>query len=202
MKANDFNLQKEIQFNLGTGMTSFRNSRVIVFDVNAIGLLRQTILETFGWDKTRTLFLRFGFQHGYSDFMQMKLNYAFDTEMDLLASGPVIHTWEGVVQATPQEIRFNRETGEFYFTGVWTNSYEAEQHLSFNPIATEPVCWSLMGYASGWCTGFFGSPLLAIEPECIGKGDKRCEWLIKPLAEWGPEAQPYREALQSFYGGQ
>ena len=43
----------------------------------------------------------------------------------------------------------------FRLNGVWTNSYEAEQHLSFNPPATEPVCWSLMGHASGWCTGIF-----------------------------------------------
>jgi hypothetical protein len=117
--------------------------------------------------------------------MQMKMNYTFDTEMDLLASGPVIHTWEGIVQATPKEIRFDRARGEFYFSGVWMNSYEAEQHLSFNPPATEPVCGSLMGHASGWRTAFFGSPVIAIEPLWIGREDAHCEWLIQPLADWG-----------------
>jgi hypothetical protein len=198
MKATDFDLSKDLQFNLATGITRFRATRLVIFDANAIGLLRQIVTESLGWVEARAIFLRFGYQNGYSDFMQMKLNYQFDTEMDLLASGPVIHAWEGIVQATPRIIRYNRESKEFYFTGVWSNSYEAEQHLSFNRQASEPVCWSLMGYASGWCTAFFGQPLLALEPKCVGKGDEHCEWLIKPYATWGPEAGPYIDALRGL----
>jgi hypothetical protein len=199
MKATDFDLSKEIRFNPESGITSFRNSRLLIFDADALGLLRQKLTIELGLSRTREFFLKFGYQHGYSDFMQMKINYKFETEMDLLASGPVIHTWEGIVQATPKEIRFDRTRGEFYFTGAWTNSYEAEQHLSFNPPAAEPVCWSLMGHASGWCTAFFGSPVIAIEPLCVGKGDAHCEWLIQPPAVWGDKAQPYLTAYQSFY---
>jgi len=201
MKATDFNLAKDLQFNLATGITTFRDTRLVLFDANAIGLLRQNLIEALGWDKAREIFLRFGYQHGYADFMQMKLNYQFDTEMDLLASGPVIHTWEGIVQATPKEIRYSRATGEFYFSGVWTNSYEAEQYLSFNAAARAPVCWSLVGYASGWCTAFFGAPILALEPVCVGKGDDHCAWLLKPFAAWGAEAEPYINALRIFQGG-
>jgi hypothetical protein len=199
MKATDFDLSKEIRFSPERGITSFRNSRLLIFDADALGLLRQKLTEELGPSRTREFFLKFGYQHGYSDFMQMKVNYTFETEMDLLASGPVIHTWEGIVQATPKEIRFDRARGEFYFSGVWTNSYEAEQHLSFNPPGTEPVCWSLMGHASGWCTAFFGSPVIAIEPLCVGKGDAHCEWLIQPLAAWGDKARPYLTAYQPFY---
>lgn len=72
-------------------MTSFKDTRLVIFDANAIGLLRQNLLlEELGWDKARRFFLRFGFQNGYSDFLQMKRGYTFDSEMDLLASGPVI----------------------------------------------------------------------------------------------------------------
>jgi len=199
MTATDFDLSREIRFNVDTGLTVFRNSRLVIFDANAIGLLRQNLIETLGYPKARAFLLRFGYQNGYSDFLQMKLNYEFATEMDLLASGPVIHTYEGIVQATPREIQFDRKTGEFYFTGVWTNSYEAEQHLSFNHHADEPVCWTLMGYASGWCTAFFGSPLLAIEPLCVGKGDDHCEWKIQPPEKWGAKGEKYAEALSDFW---
>jgi hypothetical protein len=122
---------------------------LLIFDADALGLLRQKLTEEMALSRTREFFLKFGYQHGYSDFMQIKTNYTFDTEMNLLASGPVTHTWEGIVYATPKEIRFDRVRGEFYFSGVWMNSYEAEQHLSFNPPATEPVCGSLMRHASG-----------------------------------------------------
>lgn len=199
MKATDFDLSKGIQFDLQTGITRFKDTRLVIFDANAIGLLRHKVVEQVGTAKSREIFLQFGYQHGYSDFLQIRANYEFDDEIELLASGPVIHTWEGIVQATPKEISFNRETGEFYFTGVWTNSYEAEQFLQFTELASEPVCWTLMGYASGWCTAFFGKPLLAIEPVCVGKGDSHCEWLIKPVKEWGEEAAPYIEALNEFW---
>ena len=92
----------------------------------------------------------------------------------------------------------DRDKGEFYFTGVWTNSYEAEQHLTFNDNSHEPVCWSVMGYASGWCSAFFGSKVIAIEPVCMGKGDDHCEWKIQPPQAWGEEALPYIEALKEF----
>ena len=199
MKATDFNLKNDLRFDPGQGLTSFRDSRLVIFDANAIGLLRQNLLEELGLEKARRFFLRFGFQQGYADFMQMKVNYEFDSEMDLLASGPVMHSWEGIVQATPKELDFNRDTGKFYFTGNWTNSYEAEQHLSYNDAGTEPVCWSLMGYASGWGTAFFGKPLLTIEPVCMGKGDDHCEWKMLPVDEWGDEAKLYLEALKDLF---
>jgi hypothetical protein len=201
MKATDFNLSKGLKFNLETGITSFMDSRLVIFGVNAIGLLRQSLIEQVGFSKAREIWLQFGYQNGYADFLQMKLNYQFENELELLASGPVIHTWEGIVQATPTEIRFNRETGEFFFTGVWSNSYEAEQHLSYAEVASVPVCWSLMGYASGWSTAFFGSLLIAIEPVCLGKGDDHCEWKIQPPSAWGKEAEPYLRAYQPFQGG-
>lgn len=198
MKATDFNLPAEIKFAFETGITTFRDTRLVLFNSDSVGLLRQNLIEELGWEKARAFFLRFGYINGYSDFMQMKIGHQFDSEMDLLAAGPVIHTWEGVVQATPREIRFDRTTGEFYFTGVWSNSYEAEQHLCFNDRAADPVCWSLTGYASGWCSGFFGTKLIAMEPKCVGKGDAHCEWKIQPPAAWGEEARPYIEALQEF----
>ena len=199
MKATDFNLSKEIQFNFEKGITSFRDTRLLIFDADVIGLLRQNLRQELGTARARDIFLTFGFQQGFADFKQMKINYSFDSEMELLASGPVIHTWEGIVQATPKEIHFDRSSGDFYFSGVWTNSYEAEQHLSFNPPDKVPVCWSLMGYASGWSTAFFDKPLIAIEPVCRGKGDDHCEWLIQPPAVWGEAANPYLAAYQKLF---
>jgi hypothetical protein len=200
VKATDFNLQKEMLLNVETGIATFRNNRLVIMDASSLGLLRMTLVKEMGIDKAREIFLKFGYSNGYSDFTQMKKKYAFDSEMDLLASGPVIHTWEGIVKATPKEIKYDRAKGEFYFTGTWTNSWEAEQHLSYYETAHDPVCWTLMGYASGWCTAFFGSPLLAIEPCCVGKGDADCGWLIQPPKAFGKEAELVLAAIAPLYG--
>jgi rsbT co-antagonist protein RsbR len=200
MKATDFNLLDDLKLDPDSGVATFRNSRLVIMDSSSLGLLRHNLIEELGWEKARAFFLRLGYSNGFADFKQMKKKYTFDSEMDLLASGPVIHSWEGIVNARPKEIRFDRATGQFHFTGVWTNSYEAEQHLCFSAPASEPVCWSLMGYASGWSTAFFGKPLLAIEPVCVGKGDEHCEWLIQPPEAFDRTAAPYLAALQPLMG--
>jgi len=198
-KGSDFDLSKSLKFDFEEGITSFRNSRLLIFDANAIGLLRQNLIVELGLERAREFFLRFGYQNGFSDFRQMKLSGEYESESELLAMGPVVHTWEGIVKAVPKELRFDREKGEFYFAGTWKNSYEAEQHRAFNTISDVPVCWSLTGYAAGWCTAFCGSPLLAMETKCVGMGRNNCAWLIRPPSEFGAEAVPYIEALKIFW---
>jgi hypothetical protein len=199
MKAGDLDFREKLRFDVETGITTFGENRVVIFDASAIGLLRQDLINEIGFERARKVFLKFGYQNGFADFMQMKLTNRFDDEMELLSSGPVVHTWEGIVRATPLELHFDREAGRFFFTGVWTNSFEAEQHLRYNTAAGEPVCWTLMGYASGWCTAFFERPLIAIEPVCMGMGHNRCEWKIQTPADWGDAAKPYLDALGQFF---
>lgn len=199
MKATDFDLSEGLAFDPETGITTFEHNRMVVFNAEAIGLLRQELMNEVGPERTRRLLLQFGYQSGHADLHQLKVAYDFDTEQDLLSAGPVIHTYEGIVKAEPTELRYDRETGEFHFTGVWHNSYEAEQHLAYNEPADEPVCWTLAGYASGYATAFFGSPLLAMEPVCVGQGDDHCEWLLQPPSEWDGRAEPYLDALEQFY---
>lgn len=201
MKALDFDLSRNLKFDFEQGQAIFKDSRFVIFDTNAIGLLRQNLIDELGEEKAKRFFLRFGFQHGYSDFMQIKINYDFDDDNELLASGPVIHTWEGIVKAVPEEIKIDREKGEFLFTGNWLNSYEAQQHLSFNQTSKTPVCWSLMGYATGWCTAFFGKLVIALEPVCMGMGDSHCEWKIQTPEMWGSEADAYLEVYSNIYAG-
>jgi hypothetical protein len=55
-----------------------------------------------------------------------------------------------------------------------------------------------MGYASGYGTAFFGSPVIAIEQACVGMGNDHCEWWIQPPSVWGNKAVPYLEALKDL----
>lgn len=198
MEALDFNLSKEIQFDFEQGITSFRDSRLLILDANAIGLLRQNMIEELGVERARRFFFRLGYQNAYSDFMQANISYEFDNEFELLKVGPVIHTWEGKVKSAPVAFDYNRAEGRFRYEGLWKNSYEAEQHLSYNEIATEPTCWLSMGYASGWATGFFGKRLICIEQQCVGMGHDACRTLVQLPELWGEEGRPYIEALQDF----
>jgi anti-anti-sigma factor len=123
--------------------------------------------------------------------------YAWDDEAERLGAGPRMHEWEGLVKVEPLEMSYDRTRGHFLFRGRWKGSYEAEVHLQRLGPASEPVCYSLAGYASGWGTAFFGAPLLAVEHQCVACGAPHCEWELRPADAWGPEADAGREALRS-----
>ena len=198
MKASDFNLPADLKFDFQNGITSFKKSRLVILSAKAMGILRENIIKQVGIENARTLIYKFGYQNGFTDFMEMKLNYKFDTPEDLLASGPTMHTWEGIVQATPKDLRINQINDDFYFNGVWKNSWEAEQHLAYHEIGEQPVCWSLMGYAAGWATGFWGKTIVCIEPKCRGKGDENCEWELQAPERWDKKrVKPYLDAILS-----
>ena len=200
MKALDFNLPSEIKFDFDEGLTTFGDSRLLIFDAGSIGLLRQTILELVGMEKAQDVLFRFGFKERIRRSPAAEALHEFDSEMDLLASGPVIHTWEGIVSATPSAISFDRASGDFAFTGIWRNSYEAEQYLSFNDMAAEAVCWSLTD-ASGWCTAFWASPFSRSSPSAWARAIRtaagtsgRSTSTSRPIGAWVPSSWRFWEA--------
>ncbi|MFH0735094.1 MAG: XylR N-terminal domain-containing protein [bacterium] len=190
IKATDFNLSKEIQFLPEQGLVVHKDARLLILDSNSLGLLLNSLIVNMGFENTMKTFMQSGFEHGFSDFLAMQADFGdkFENEIELFASGPVIHSWEGLVHAQPTKIEIDREKGHFLCEGIWTNSWQAQQYLTFNPVGEKAVCSSLTGYASGWTSGFFGEPVLAIETACIAKGDPHCAWQLKPIDNFGEEA--------------
>ena len=197
MKATDINLREVLKFHPEDGKVLLGAERMLIFRQHALSTLRHLMYDQLGKELSRSLLSRFGYQCGCGDYETLVSLYDWDTDTDKLASGPVMHSWEGIVRATPHEIDYDRATGHFYMTGEWAHSYEAEIHVHNFGIASEPVCHSLTGYASGWATYFFGHECVAIEPTCAGKGDDVCRFEIRDAASWGPEADPWKRALQA-----
>jgi anti-anti-sigma regulatory factor len=197
VKANEFNLAAALKFEPEAGRLMLDKNRMLIFRQEALGTLRKLLGEQLGDKLSRALLTQFGYRCGSEDHRTLSKIYKWDSEVDQLASGPVIHTWEGLVKADPTLIEFDRPTGHFHMKGTWTNSYEAELHLAENGLSDHPVCHTLTGYASGWVSSFWGKPMVAIEPKCRGKGDAICEFEIKPADKWGPEAETWAAALSA-----
>jgi PAS domain S-box-containing protein len=197
IRASDLTFSQLFQANTEEAQLTFNQRRAVIFDVEALGVLREQLINTVGEELAMGVLTRFGYSNGYSDAAMLKDSVSWATDMDWLAAGPTIHGLEGIVSALPQQIDFDRQTGHFDMHGIWVNSYEVEGHLLRYGHASHPVCWTLTGYASGYATRFFGRNLLAIETECVGKGDARCYWRIRPENEWGPEAAAYVKALKA-----
>lgn len=195
MKIADFDLKSMLDFQPSTGKLLIGVDRMLLFRQDAFASLRKLLYEQLGEALSRALLMQFGHRCGRGDHHSLTTRYSWDTELDEMSAGPVMHTWEGIVHVEPTMLQFDRAKGQFQMTGIWRNSYEAEVHRGAFGPAQVPVCHSLTGYASGWCSAFMRTPLLAIETMCAGKGDPHCQFEIRRLDAWGPEADMWRESL-------
>ncbi len=76
-------------------------------------------------------------------------------------------------------------SGEFSADVEWKNSYEAEQHVHHYGPAEEPVCWSLVGYISGYASACLGQEVYFREQSCSGQGGTRCKVRGMDADRWG-----------------
>lgn len=74
-----------------------------------------------------------------------------------LRAGAMLHTLEGIVRADVRRIEHDERTGRFEEEVTWHDSYEAEQHLHHYGKSIAPVCWSLVGYSSGFVSACMGT---------------------------------------------
>lgn len=195
MKAEDIDLASWLEFRWESGQLLLNGRRMTIFAQDAMGILRELVVGHVGMEFAAAIFAQFGFRCGQDDYHAIAADGQWDTELDRIRSGPIMHMWEGIVEVSPTALQFDRATGDFFMSGIWRHSYEAEVHIGAFGRSDAPVCWSLTGYASGWASEFFGADLLAIETSCIGVGDDVCTFEIRPEARWDNRADPWRRAL-------
>ena len=94
------------------------------------------------------------------------------------------HWWVSFTLLVTVKVEMDVETGRFYGEFTWENSFEAAEHMRLYGISDHAVCWNLLGYATGYTTVFMGKPIYFKEVECVGKGDKQCRIIGKPLEDW------------------
>jgi len=160
---------------------------MILLEAEALFQMREELIQTLGDDIARSVLTRFGYKFGIKDATTLA-NYNFENERDWMLAGPKIHALEGVVDATCDELEYDRSQGIFYMSGKWRNSYEVENHLKKHGRANGPVCWTTTGYASGFATGFMGQQSVCIETMCQAMGDPYCRFEIRTVEEWNGKA--------------
>ncbi|SHI17772.1 XylR N-terminal domain-containing protein [Desulfosporosinus lacus] len=161
------------------GLISFCGERMLMFPADALRQLKVELIKTLGFDLARGILTRLGYHCGYNDAQSIKPLFNLDLEAEWMLAGPKIHTLEGLINVDNEILDYNREAGLFYMRGRWKNSYEAQEYLMSFDSSNETVCWTLAGYASGYCSRFFGSEVVCVETKCVAKGDPYCQYEIK-----------------------
>jgi DNA-binding NtrC family response regulator len=195
--SRDTHLAEILDFAPDDGIIRLHEQRVVILSAAALGMLRKELVGTLGGDVARRLFLRFGFADGYHDAVSLRDRSKWTDPLEGLRAGVLIHRLEGIVRAEIVNLEHDAASGRFEEEVVWQNSYIAEQHVHHYGTSTDPICWSLVGYASGYASACLGQEIYFRETACIGQGSKACSVVGKDAQSWGDELDGFRLDFQS-----
>jgi len=178
------------------GIIRLHEQRVVLLSAVAMGLLRKELIDTLGLETARRLFLRFGYADGYHDAVSLRDRSKWSSPLEGLRAGVVLHRLEGIVRAEIVRLDHDAASGRFLEEAHWHDSYVAEQHVHHYGKGRDPVCWSLVGYASGYASACLGHEVYFRESECLGQGATRCTVIGKDAESWGTELETLRADFQ------
>ena len=190
-------LEEVLDFTPAEGIIRLHEQRVVILSAAAMGLLKKELIDTLGTDTARRLMLRFGFADGYHDAISLRDRSHWQSPVDGLHAGAVLHRLEGIARVETTNVQFDEATGRFEAQVAWHNSYAAEQHVHHFGKSTAPVCWSLAGYASGYTSACFGREIYYRETACLGQGAPYCSVVGRDAVAWGDELAELRADFQS-----
>ena len=177
-------LLKEFRFSPDDGRIWLGDARMVLIHSEALAALREELIDVVGLNRTRGLLTRMGYTQGSVDARLARRVRRDKNHFDAFKAGPQLHSLEGVV--TVEEVRTEIDVagGKYYGEYLWHDSTEAIDHVSRYGVGNQPVCWTQIGYSSGYSTAFFGQPILFREIECQAMGHDRCKIIGKPVNQW------------------
>jgi len=197
MDERRLQLAELLDFRPDQGVIRLHEQRVVILSAAAMGLLRKELIDTLGAETARRFLMRFGFADGYHDAVSLRDRAAWSNPVDGLRTGAVVHTLEGIVRSDLTSVEFDPDTGRFEAEVEWHDSYEAEQHVHHYGTSSQPICWSLIGYASGYASACFEREIYFRESSCLGEGKKLCTVVGRDAASWGDAIERLRQDFQS-----
>ena len=192
MKASELDLKRIFSFNPKGGRIQFMGHRALIIDAIALGLMRKELIENLGTFAARNILTRMGYAHGWSTADNLDKEYTGllkDTNC-----GPTLHKLQGAVNSVEGHWIFEPS---FHMTTIWQDSYEAEQHILHFGHAHEPMCWTLTGYVSGYCSRMLGEEVYCIETQCCAKHDSLCQAETRTREAWGDIIEPHLPFFQA-----
>jgi DNA-binding NtrC family response regulator len=193
----NLHLAELLDFRPDQGIIRLNDQRVVILSAAAMGLLRKELIDTLGLETARRVAIRFGFADGYHDAVNLRERSKWTDPVDGLRAGAVLQTLEGIVRVEVRGVDHDASTGRFEEEVFWHDSYVAEQHVHHYGKASSPVCWSLVGSASGFARACMGKEIYYRETSCVGQGAKHCVAMGRDAESWGVDLDIIRADFQA-----
>ena len=187
MRAQDLNIAELIEFT--PGHVGLQGRRLLIHDLSALGQFRRDLIEMVGEEMARRILTRKGFFWGQADAAGMQRLYTWENTEEWLKAGPELVKISGMAEIEMKITAFGEAPGRFEMELVCTNSVEVEQHRNEMGKTISPVCWALVGYASGYMSYCLGRSIYFIERHCQGTGAPFCVLVGKDVDAWGSEIE-------------
>ena len=189
MKAKHLRLEELMQFT--QGRVAFHGRRLVLHDLKALGQFRRDLIEMMGDDDARRTLTRKGLFWGQADAAAMESLYRWDSTEEWLRAGPMLARIVGLAEIEMTIRELDIPAGKVRIEMEWSNSSEVEQHLAEMGAAARPICWVLVGYATGYVSYCTGKEVFFIENRCQAAGAFSCAATGRDVASWGAEIQPH-----------
>lgn len=191
-------LLRELVFSPANGSIRLNKERLILQRASQMSRLRSQLVERYGRDEAFVMMTRLGFVAGREDADFVRKAWPSLDPGDAFTAGTRLHMLCGCVNLKTLHNDFDIQRGRFSGEFLWRGSAEAMDYSRDHGPAEEPVCWSQVGYASGYATHCLGKLIVYKELECIGKGQDYCRVMGKPAEMWGEDddlVQLYRSEI-------
>ncbi|MBN2412876.1 sigma-54-dependent Fis family transcriptional regulator [candidate division KSB1 bacterium] len=196
MKAADLKLEELVEFK--DGSLSLKGRGLILHSLHALAQFRKDIIEILGTENARTILTRFGYFQGQADAAAMKRLFEWENLTELIKAGSRMHTMAGMAKNVIKNLNLNESGGTLNLEIIWYNSKEAEEHLYEFNKSEIPVCWTLVGYFSGYASFCLNKEVYFIEQYCKAQGNRTCVAVGKDADSWGKELTPHLPYFQSL----
>lgn len=196
-------LMSRLHFVPEEGRIWLDDQRMVLTHTGAIGAMRRELIDSLGLEAARGLLTRMGYNSGARDAELARKVRPDASVTEMFSVGPQLHMLEGITAVEPVRLEIDVERGKYYGEFIWKHCAEDEEHIRIYGIGAEPVCWTQIGYASGYTSVFIGRPVLYREVECRALGQAHCRIVGMPVEDWGDAAADdlrYMQA-QSFSQG-
>jgi Activator of aromatic catabolism/Sigma-54 interaction domain/Bacterial regulatory protein, Fis family len=191
-------LLRQLVFSPGSGSIRLNKERLILQRASQTSCLRDQLVERHGRDDAFVTLTRLGFCAGAEDADFVRKSWPGLDPGDVFTAGTRLHMLCGCVRLKTVHNDFDFRKGKFSGEFLWYGSAEATEYRRRHGVSAETVCWSQIGYASGYATRCFGRLIVYKELECLGMGRDCCRLMGKPAEAWGEQddvVQLYRREI-------
>ena len=173
------------------GLIFIDDDRSILITSSAFGTLRRDLIKNIGKERMKGFLIRYGWELGQKDAEKVLKKNQGSVE-DKILYGPVLHRMTGqvLVEATKLDVKLVKgktSVHSVHMEGTWKESYEAEEHLKQFGRSKTPVCFTVVGYASGYLSKICNQTVIFKEITCQAKDHAECKWVAKSLDYWNGE---------------